>query len=126
MFSFENIRIMVSGLLLLTILTGCSEQPGQEPGREAVASSSREQASSSVDGRIAELYQRSCKTCHENQATGAPLTGDDNAWEERMDKGMDVLLQSAINGAGSMPPLGLCMECDEDDFRALIRFMAGQ
>jgi cytochrome c5 len=41
-----------------------------------------------------------------------------------MDKGMNVLVDNVINGYGGMPPLGLCMECDADQFEALIRFMA--
>ncbi|MGI9273934.1 MAG: c-type cytochrome [Endozoicomonas sp.] len=126
MFSYRKFRIIAPALLLLTMLAGCSEQPGQTSEKGAVASASKKQESSPADERVVELYQVSCKTCHENQATGAPLTGDSDAWKERMKKGMDVLLQSAINGSGAMPPLGLCMECDENDFKALIQYMAEQ
>ncbi|MGI9279679.1 MAG: c-type cytochrome [Endozoicomonas sp.] len=76
--------------------------------------------------RVISLYERSCKSCHEVAATGAPLTGDQQAWSERMDKGMDTLLQSAINGSGAMPPLGLCMDCTEQDFINLIQYMSGE
>ena len=37
---------------------------------------------------------------------------------------MDTLLDHSINGFQGMPPLGLCMQCTEADFRALIEFMA--
>jgi cytochrome c5 len=41
-----------------------------------------------------------------------------------MGKGMDVLVNSVVNGFGGMPPFGLCMDCDERQFEALIQFMA--
>lgn len=75
---------------------------------------------------IAEIYQRSCRSCHTVAATGAPLTGDAAAWAPRMEKGMDVLLDGVINGFGGMPPLGLCMDCSAAQFEALIRFMAAE
>lgn len=74
--------------------------------------------------REATLYQHSCKTCHEDVATGAPLTHDTTAWAPRMAKGEDTLLESIVNGFNGMPPLGQCIECDGNDFMALTRFMA--
>jgi cytochrome c5 len=58
-------------------------------------------------------------------ATGAPLTGDKSAWAARLEKGMNTLVDNTVNGFGGMPPYGLCMDCDADQFEALIRFMAG-
>jgi cytochrome c5 len=43
-----------------------------------------------------------------------------------MAKGMDTLLDNTINGYKGMPPLGMCMDCGEEEFEALIRFMAGE
>jgi cytochrome c5 len=57
-------------------------------------------------------------------SSGAPLTGDTAAWQPRMQQGMDTLLQHVVEGFGGMPPLGLCFECDEQQFEALIEFMA--
>ena len=76
------------------------------------------------DAKLAQLYGASCKQCHANPAAGAPLTGDVQAWAPRLEKGMDTLLDHSINGFQGMPPLGLCMQCGEADFRALIEFMA--
>ena len=73
---------------------------------------------------IADIYGRSCKNCHTIAATGAPLTGDKAAWSPRMDKGMGVLVDNVVSGFGGMPPFGMCMDCDEEQFDALIRFMA--
>jgi cytochrome c5 len=36
-----------------------------------------------------------------------------------------VLLDHTVNGFNKMPPLGYCMACEAEDFRALIDFMAG-
>ncbi|MDG9925073.1 MULTISPECIES: c-type cytochrome [unclassified Pseudomonas] len=76
------------------------------------------------DAVLAQLYGASCKQCHANPAAGAPLTGDAAAWAPRLEKGIDTLLDHSINGFQGMPPLGLCMQCSEPDFRALIEFMA--
>jgi cytochrome c5 len=73
---------------------------------------------------VADIYQRSCKNCHTIAATGAPLTGDKAAWSPRVDKGMAVLADNVVNGFGGMPPFGMCMDCDLEQFEALIRFMA--
>ena len=43
-----------------------------------------------------------------------------------MEKGINTLLDNVVNGFGGMPPFGLCMDCDADQFEALILFMAGE
>ncbi len=77
-----------------------------------------------ADAELADIYQRSCRSCHIVADTSAPLTGDTAAWQGRMDQGMDTLLQHVVDGFGGMPPLGMCFECDEQQFIALIQFMA--
>jgi cytochrome c5 len=77
-----------------------------------------------ADEALASVYDRSCKTCHAVAGTGAPLTGDTAGWEPRMDQGMDLLVDHVITGFGSMPPFGFCMDCDAEQFEALIQFMA--
>lgn len=77
-----------------------------------------------ADAAVAELYNRSCRSCHTVSATGAPLTGDSKTWAERYEKGMSTLVDNVINGYGGMPALGLCMDCSADQFEALIDFMA--
>ncbi len=55
---------------------------------------------------------------------GAPKTGDAEAWKPRLDKGMDVIVASVTNGLNAMPPKGMCMDCSEEDYSALIKYMA--
>jgi len=69
-------------------------------------------------------YDKSCKVCHANGAAGAPKTGDAAAWEPRMAKGMDVLLASVNNGLNAMPPKGMCFDCTDAEYTALIEYMA--
>lgn len=78
------------------------------------------------DAALARLYDQTCRACHASSRTGAPMAGDAQAWAPRMAQGMDVLVEHTINGYNGMPPLGACMDCSEDDYVALIRYMAGQ
>ena len=69
-------------------------------------------------------YDKSCKVCHAAGAANAPKTGDVAAWEPRMAKGMDVLVASINNGLNAMPPKGMCYDCSDEDYKALIEYMA--
>jgi len=69
-------------------------------------------------------YAKSCQVCHANGAANAPKTGDAAAWESRMAKGMDALVKSVADGLNAMPPKGMCFDCSDDDYKALIEYMA--
>jgi cytochrome c5 len=69
-------------------------------------------------------YDKSCKVCHATGAAGAPKTGDAEAWAPRLAKGMDVLLVSVHNGLNAMPPKGMCFDCTDADYTALIEYMS--
>ncbi|MBL6687190.1 MAG: cytochrome c5 family protein [Pseudomonadales bacterium] len=70
------------------------------------------------------IYNRSCNTCHEMGIAGAPKLGDIDQWAPRLDKGMDVLYASGINGlAPGMPARGMCFDCSDDDIRAVVDYM---
>ncbi|MEX2206887.1 MAG: c-type cytochrome [Myxococcota bacterium] len=73
----------------------------------------------------ARSYQVACATCHARRGIGAPVTGVEADWRERREQGIDALLVHTVDGYRGMPPLGSCGLCTEDDFRALIRYMAG-
>lgn len=108
-------------LVALVLLSACGrEQSGNSANREVVSRTLQP-----ADQALAEIYNRSCRSCHTVAATGAPLTGDREAWAGRLEKGADILLENVIAGFGGMPPFGLCMDCDADQFEDLIAFMAG-
>lgn len=114
--------ILFSGLFILfasLLLVGCSDTPADPKVLEA-----RSKNLVPLDPRLAEIYERSCRTCHVSNETGAPLTGDRRAWEERLEQGMPTLVRHVVEGFGGMPPYGMCMECQREDFNALIQFMA--
>lgn len=69
-------------------------------------------------------YGKSCQVCHANGAANAPKTHDADAWAPRMAKGMDVLVKSVNTGLNAMPPKGMCMDCTDEDYKALIEYMA--
>jgi len=69
------------------------------------------------------LYKQSCTFCHASGAAGAPKTGDKAAWAPRLEKGMDTLVASVRDGLNAMPPKGMCNQCSDEDFRALIEYM---
>jgi len=71
-------------------------------------------------------WSRNCALCHIRGEGGAPVLGDQQAWAERRAQGEGALLEHTIAGLNNMPPLGYCMDCEEDDFLALIRFMGGE
>ncbi len=111
--------ILVS-VLLSGWLGGCGKNGGTVPA--AMESASR--ALTPGDKALAGIYDRSCRSCHTIAATGAPLTGDRAAWETRLEKGMNTLVDNVVNGFGGMPPFGMCMDCGHEEFEALIVFMA--
>jgi cytochrome c5 len=70
------------------------------------------------------VYARSCGICHAGQIPIAPARGDKAAWEARLEKGQEALLQSVTNGLNAMPPRGMCMDCSAEDYQALIKLMS--
>ena len=71
-----------------------------------------------------EKYNKSCAVCHATGAANAPKTGDAAAWEARLAKGMDALVASVSTGMNAMPPKGMCFDCSDEDYKALIEYMA--
>lgn len=124
--------------LILAVLTGlftlvaCSKG---EPSRGATSpDNSTAQAPQTVsstkrmpsDPSLKSLYIQSCYGCHSSGAAGAPKSGNKEQWASRTQKGLDTLLANTKNGLNSMPPKGMCMNCSDDDFRALILFLSGE
>lgn len=111
-------RLLLTALLL-SLFSACSDQPGAATERHSAPAPP-------ADPQIATLYNRSCRSCHAGGSGGAPRTGDTAAWEARWAKGADTLLDHTIGGYKGMPPMGMCTDCNESQFRSLIEYMAGR
>ena len=70
-------------------------------------------------------YMASCFACHSTGAAGAPKVGAGMSaeWEPRLEKGLDAVVQNAINGINTMPAKGLCFDCTDDDLKAIVDYM---
>jgi len=72
-----------------------------------------------------QLYQGACLACHSTGAAGAPKIGDAAIWKERNARGLDALVNSAINGVGAMPPRG-GSQYDDAQIRAVIEYILAE
>lgn len=118
--SFRNIsrsEISAAALSLALALGACGKKD-QAPAQPAAAAA--------LPAELQATFDRTCKTCHANpQVAGAPQVGDRAAWAPRVQQGREALLNHTIAGHNAMPPMGLCMDCSEEQFAALIEYMSG-
>jgi cytochrome c5 len=87
-------------------------------------------ASSAVDAVAGgksgeEVYNTFCFACHTAGVAGAPKLGSAEDWAPRLDKGMDAMWETTVNGLGTMPPKGTCMACTDEELQAAIDYMSG-
>lgn len=95
-----------------------------EPAAEAApAPETAAAAPAAADGK--KTYDSVCFVCHLAGISNAPKLGDKAAWEPRIAKGMDTLMQSSINGipGTAMPPRGTCAACSDDELKAAVEYM---
>jgi cytochrome c5 len=81
-------------------------------------------AAEAIDGGA--IYNSVCFACHMAGVAGAPKL-EQAAWEERIAKGTDVMVQNAITGftgsAGMMPPKGGRMDLSDAEVEATVQWM---
>jgi cytochrome c5 len=65
-------------------------------------------------------YNQACMACHMTGAAGAPIRGNVEHWEPRLEKGMDTLYDHAINGFQAMPPKGGQLGLSDDEVKAAV------
>ena len=71
-----------------------------------------------------ELVNGACASCHATGLLNAPKIGVSEDWVARNEKGLDGLVESAINGLGNMPPRGGSSLSDEE-IRLAVKYMSG-
>jgi len=76
-------------------------------------------------GRL--IYDQACALCHAQGVAGAPRLGSAGEWQTRFDKGLETLVDHAINGfqgeAGMMPARGGRADLADEQVRAAVRYM---
>ncbi|MBT8154756.1 c-type cytochrome [Epibacterium ulvae] len=79
------------------------------------------------DGRV--VWEDTCQACHGgNRLTGAPKITATDAWSPRIEQGLAVLFDHAINGFTGpkytqMPPRGSNEDLSDAQVQAAVRFM---
>lgn len=71
-----------------------------------------------------EVVQAVCAACHANNFQNAPQIGDEGAWAERADKGLQTLVDHSSNGFGNMPAQG--GSASDDEIRKAVIYMADE
>lgn len=74
------------------------------------------------------VYNKACMGCHLAGAASAPKLGDKIAWADRIAKGTEALVQSAIKGVPgtAMMARGTCNSCTDDEIKAAVDYMITQ
>ena len=70
-----------------------------------------------------EVYDTACTTCHAIALAGAPRFGDRLSWGERANEDLDHLVETVTNGLGGMPPMGMCMDCSQEELTDAVQYM---
>lgn len=77
-----------------------------------------------------QVYNEACIACHGSGIAGAPVFGDAAAWGPRIEQGMEVLKEHAINGytgsTGHMPPKGGRMDLSDEEVGAAVEYMVSE
>ncbi len=86
-----------------------------------VASASLSTGSGGLSGQ--QIYDQYCFACHATGVGDAPLFGILEQWQPRIDKGLEVLVATSLEGLKLMPPMGSCMSCSEDEMRDAVQYI---
>jgi cytochrome c5 len=73
-----------------------------------------------VDGEG--VYNGLCMTCHAAGVAEAPIPGSEQM-SQRAEKGMDALMQTALNGLNAMPARGGRPDLSDEQVQAIVEFM---
>ena len=131
----KSILFIVLGLALTTLGLEASEAEkaiekriapvGQVcvEGQDCAQEVSLVSSNPDVIRRGEEIYEAACTTCHAIGLAGAPLFGNKVIWGERANKDLAVLVETVTNGLGGMPPMGMCMDCSQEELTNSVQYM---
>jgi cytochrome c5 len=115
--TMEDIAMRLKPVVTLDDIRSGNSASGDGAGT-AVALAAPDNANKTPD----QLYQGACFACHGTGAAGAPKLGDAAAWTDRLAKGLDALVSSAVSGVGAMPPRG-GSSLDDDQIHTVVEYM---
>jgi cytochrome c5 len=72
-----------------------------------------------------DTYLSACASCHESGDHGAPVTGNQEQWEERSDMWQAVLSKHAKSGYLEMPGKGGQSDLSDESVEAATEYMLG-
>lgn len=105
--------------------------PGEEQEASAPAIETAEEpppVAAALSGP--QVYNAACLNCHGAGIGGAPVLGDATAWGPRIEQGVDVLKDHAINGytgaIGFMPAKGGRTDLSDEEVAAAVDYMVGE
>jgi cytochrome c5 len=81
------------------------------------------EVTTAAERRGKEIVDSRCSKCHATGVNGAPKIGDRAAWIQRLSRGLDVVVRSAIHGHGPMPPRGGVADLTDSEIRAAVIHM---
>ena len=74
-----------------------------------------------------QTYKSACSVCHDAGTAGAPVAGDKSAWASRLEQGIEIMVDHAINGYqgehGYMPAKGGNSSIEDEQVRAAVQYM---
>ncbi len=76
------------------------------------------------------VYDNTCAICHDSGVAGAPVLGETEDWAERIEQGLDTLIEHAIQGftgaSGVMPAKGGNATLSDNAITVAVEFMVDQ
>ncbi|MFK5892130.1 MAG: c-type cytochrome [Pseudomonadota bacterium] len=77
-------------------------------------------------GEGEDLYKSKCAMCHATGVAGAPIYANKKQWAPRIAKGMDALMETALNGSKVNPamlPKGGAADLTDGQIKAIVEHM---
>jgi len=116
-------RHLIAGERTKPVADVYTGEEGPAAIQEAVAEAAPAQAAA-FDGSmdVEMIYNTVCAACHATGAAGAPIPGSD-LMSQRAEKGMEALMQTALNGLNAMPARGGWPDLSDEQVQAVVEFM---
>jgi cytochrome c5 len=94
---------------------------GEPPVIEASAAAPAVEQASSGGGE--KVVTQACAMCHATGMMSSPKLGNAEDWAPRIEKGVEALYESALNGLNMMPARGGNAALSDDDVKAAVDHM---